>query len=323
MRQTMLMTIMLAAPLAWLCAAEDRACVAAESSIAGPSAALIFTSFRGNGEDGLHLAWSRDGYVWTPLNGDKPLLRPEVGGRLMRDPAIIQGPDGMFHMVWTTAWNKFGIGYASSKDLIHWSPQKLLNVMSNEPQTRNVWAPEIFYDAANARFMIFWASTIPGRYPDTDKTGDDGYNHRMYYTLTTDFERLEPARLLYEPGFNVIDAMIVEEDTCFVMFLKDETRHPPAKNLRVATAQTLTGPYGPPSEPITGDYWAEGPTAIRLGGKWFVYFDRYAQNRYGLVTSEDRVRWTDESDKVQFPPNQRHGSVLRVSNETLDALRAL
>lgn len=290
------------------------------SPASDPAGALIFTSFRGNGEDGLHLAWSKDGYTWTSLRNDKPLLRPAVGGGLMRDPQVVQTPDGTFHMVWTTAWNKHGIGYANSRDLLHWSPQKLLDVMRNEPQARNVWAPELFYDQAQKRFLIFWASTIPGRFPAADKTGDDGYNHRLYYTLTTDFERLEPAKLLYDPGFNSIDATLVQDGKRFVMFLKDETRHPPAKNLRVATAETLIGPYGPPSAPITGKYWAEGPTSIRLGDKWFVYFDRYTEHRYGLVTSKDLVHWDDESDKVRFPADHRHGTVLRVSGGILKGL---
>jgi hypothetical protein len=185
------------------------------------AAPLIFSSFRGNGEDGLHLAWRQDGYTWTPLRKDEPLLHPEVGGRLMRDPQILQGPDGTFHMVWTTAWNKHGVGYANSRDLIHWSRQKLLDVMKNEPQARNVWAPEIYSDAALKQFMIFWASTIPGRFPAADKTGDDGYNHRIYFTVTSDLEQLEPAKLLYEPGFNVIDATIVQDGKRFLMFLKD------------------------------------------------------------------------------------------------------
>jgi len=204
-----------------------------------------------------------EGYARKLLGG----LLGKMGGGLMRDPQILPGPDGTFHMVWTTAWNKQGVGYASSKDLIHWSKQKLLNVMKNEPQARNVWAPEIFYDAIQKQFVIFWASTIPGRFPATDKTGDNGYNHRMYFTVTTDFDRLAPAKLLYDPGFSVIDATIVQDGKRFVMFLKDETRHPPAKNLRVTTATSPAGPYGPPSAPITGKYWAEGPTAIQLGDK--------------------------------------------------------
>ncbi|MCY2993529.1 MAG: glycoside hydrolase family 43 protein [Planctomycetota bacterium] len=308
------------AALAIVLLAGVTVCSADEPAADDPAAPLIFSSFRGNGEDGLHLAWSQDGYTWTPLRNDKPLVCPEVGGGLMRDPQILQGPDGTFHMVWTTAWSKHGVGYANSKDLIHWSKQKLLDVMKNEPQARNVWAPEIFYDATQKQFMIFWASTIPGRFPAADKTGDDGYNHRIYFTVTTEFDRLEPARLLYEPGFNVIDATLVQDGKRFVMFLKDETRHPPAKNLRVATAETPTGPYGPPSAPITGKYWAEGPTAIKLDDKWFVYFDRYTEHRYGLVTSKDLLHWDDESDKVRFPADHRHGSVLQVSREILKAL---
>jgi hypothetical protein len=298
----------------------DPVCLAGDLTVNDMQSPLVFTSFRGNGQDGLHLAWSNDGYAWTPLNSDKPLVRPEVGGGLMRDPQILQGPDGTFHMAWTTAWNKQGIGYANSKDLVHWSKQRLLDVMQNEPEARNVWAPELFYDAAGKQFMIFWASTIPGRFPDTDKTGDGGYNHRIYYTLTADFEQLQPARLLYEPGFNVIDATIVQEGKRFVMFLKDETRQPPAKNLRMATADAITGPYGPPSPPITGKYWAEGPTSIRQGERWFVYFDRYTEGRYGLVTSKDLIHWEEESDKVRFPAGHRHGSVLRVRPEVLEGL---
>ena len=43
----------------------------------------LFTSFRGNGEDGLHLAISRDGYHWTTLNQDRSFLRPSVGKRVI------------------------------------------------------------------------------------------------------------------------------------------------------------------------------------------------------------------------------------------------
>lgn len=281
---------------------------------------LLFTSFRKNGEDGLHLAWSRDGYEWKVLRSDKPFLAPKVGGGLMRDPNIIQGPDGTFHLVWTTAWNKHGVGYASSRDLLQWSDQKLLEVMKHEPGTRNVWAPELFYDTAGRQFLVFWSSTIAGRFPDTEKTGDDGYNHRLYVTTTRDFTNFTPTRLFYDPGFNCIDATLVADGPRTVMFLKNETRQPPAKNIVAATANAATGPYGKPSTPITGNYWAEGPTAIRLGDTWFVYFDRYTEHRYGLMTSKDLVQWRDESDRVKFPRDFRHGSVLRVSRAVFEKL---
>lgn len=53
----------------------------------------IFSYFKGNGEDGLHLAASNDGLKWVALNGNKSFLTPVVGNdKLMRDPCIIQGP---------------------------------------------------------------------------------------------------------------------------------------------------------------------------------------------------------------------------------------
>jgi hypothetical protein len=285
-----------------------------------PGQALIFTSFRGDG-DGLHLATSRDGYAWTALNGDRPVFQPKVGGGLVRDPNIVRGPDDRFHMVWTTGWTHSAIGYASSKDLLHWSDVRQIEVMKDE-NARNVWAPELFHDDANGRFLIFWASTIPGRFPETDATGDDGYNHRTYVTTTKDFQTFTPTKLFHDPGFNSIDSTIVRDGDRYAMFIKDETREPPAKNIRVAFADAPSGPFGAPSPPITGAYWAEGPSAIKLGDRWFVYFDRYVDHRYGLVTSPDLIHWTDESDRVSFPPGFRHGTVLLVPDAILAGLEA-
>ena len=61
---------------------------------------LLLSYFTGNGEDGLHLAHSRDGYLWKALKNGRSLLKPAAGrDRLMRDPSVVQGSDGTFHMV--------------------------------------------------------------------------------------------------------------------------------------------------------------------------------------------------------------------------------
>jgi hypothetical protein len=125
---------------------------------------------------------------------------------------------------------------------------------------------------------------------------------------------------LYDKDFNVIDASIQPMGRRYVMFLKDETREPVQKNLRVAFADQAAGPYGTPSAPITGKYWAEGPTAIQLGDKWLVYFDKYTEHKYGAVTSTDLAHWTDISDQVQFPKGARHGTVLRITKQELAKL---
>jgi hypothetical protein len=286
-----------------------------------PSEALVFCYFKNNGQDGLHLASSRDGYTWTALKRDSTFLRPTVSkDRLMRDPCILRGADGLFHMVWTVSWQDKGIGYASSKDLIHWSEQRFLPVMAQESGTRNTWAPEINYDPSTKTYLIYWASTITGKYPETQSKEENGYNHRIYATSTKDFKTFTPTKLLYEPGFNVIDASIQPDGKRYVMFLKDETREPVQKNLRVAFADKLAGPYGPASAPITGNYWAEGPTAVKLDAGWLVYFDKYREHKYGAIKSTDLTHWTDVSDQIKLPAGLRHGTIFRVSAKELTLL---
>jgi beta-xylosidase len=256
----------------------------------------LFSFFKGNGEDGLHLAYSEDGLSWTALNNNETFLTPMAGeDKLMRDPCIIKGGDGRFHMVWTVSWNEKGIGYAHSTDLIEWSEQQYIPVMHHEPYARNCWAPELFYDEVENQYLIYWATTIPGRFPETDSSGDNGYNHRMYYTTTKDFVDFSDTKLLYDPGFNVIDATIHKIGEEYVMFLKDETKYPKAeKNIRIARSTELLGPYSRASEPITGN-WVEGPTAIETDRGWILYFDRYTKREMGAVLSTDLIRWTGKA----------------------------
>ncbi|MEM7658833.1 MAG: glycoside hydrolase family 43 protein [Bacteroidota bacterium] len=283
--------------------------------------AFLFSYFQNNGEDGLHLAYSTDGLNWIPLKDNQSFLTPTAGqDQLMRDPCIIQGPSGAYHMVWTVSWHEQGIGYAHSEDLIHWSEQQYLPVMEHEPDARNCWAPELFYDEASGQYLIYWATTIPGRFPETDSSGDKGYNHRMYYTLTSDFQTFSPTRLLYDHGFNVIDATIQRDQGEYVMFLKDETKYPtPEKNIRIARSKHLTGPYSPPGPPITPD-WVEGPTVLKDQRTWRVYYDEYTRKHMGAMQSSNLETWTDITDQLNFPEGTRHGSVFRVSPAILEGL---
>ena len=140
----------------------------------------LFSYFTNNGEDGLHLCYSFDGLNWKTINNGESLMKPEVGEqKLVRDPCVIQGPNGIFHMIWTTSWAGKTIGYAHSNDLIHWSNQKAIPVMEHEPEAVNCWAPELFYDEERENYLIFWSTIIPGRFPETDNSGTKGRNHRI------------------------------------------------------------------------------------------------------------------------------------------------
>lgn len=287
------------------------------------SEVLIFTYFHHPGKDGMRLAYSRDGLKFTPLNGDRPVVAPGAGvERLIRDPFIYPAPDGVYHMVWTTGWNERCIGYACSTDLVNWSEQRELWVMGHEPGALNCWAPEIFYDAAAEEYMIFWSTTIPGRFPETD--GQNGKNHRIYYTTTKDFNGFGKVELLYNDGFNVIDANIIHWRGRYIMFMKDETNvpFPIAKNIRFAVADHPKGPYSSASRPITGDYWAEGPCAVDMGDELWVYFDKHREGKYGIVRTRDLEHWEDISDRLEIPRPARHGALFWMSNEKFKELLA-
>lgn len=283
----------------------------------------LFTYFIGNGEDGLHLAHSTDGLKWVALGEGKSYLKPEVGNdKLMRDPCVILGADGQYHMVWTSGWKDQIIGYASTKDFKTWSPQQTIPVMTHEPSAKNSWAPEVFYDKKQKEYLIFWASTIPGRHTNVnDSEKEKGYNHRMYYTKTKDFKKFSPTKLFFNPDFSVIDATTIERKKNFWMVLKNENPNPPEKNLRLSNSKNAEGPFDiKVSEKITGDYWAEGPTTLKIGEYIYVYFDMYMDHKYGCVRSIDMKTWEDISDQVVFPKGIRHGTAIEVKAKIIDAL---
>ncbi len=295
----------------------------------------LFTSFRRNGETGVFFALSPDGRHFTPLNHNQPWLTPEEPGMLMRDPWLGRGPDGAWHMLWTWGWTakesggKLKLGYASSRDLIHWSPQRGLMVMENEPAARNLWAPEAVWDAAHKEWILFWATTIPGRFPDSELTGDSGYNHRIYASTTKDWQTFTPAKLWFDPGYNSIDATVTHTGNragnragnSWIMVFKDERKNPVVKKLRLAFAPTPAGPWSNVSEPISGD-WVEGPTVAQIGDSWWIYFDHYTKpQHYGALRTRDWKTFEDVSDQVSFPDDHRHGTVVTIPADLARQLR--
>jgi len=301
-----------------------------ENAGAREETAYLFSYFVGEA-DGLHLAWSKDGYRWTPVAGGRSLLIPEVGeDRLMRDPSICQGPDGVFHLVWTSSWHDRIIGHASSRDLINWSAQEAIPVMMDEPEAKNCWAPEIFYDTPSGLYYIFWATTIPGRHSTVaESDSEKGYNHRIYYTATRDFKKYSKTAIFFNPDFSVIDAAIVRNPSNgeLMMFLKNENPNPPEKNIRISRSKSMRSQFPTEvSEPIHGNFWAEGPAPIFIGkDTLIVYYDRYADGKYGASLSADAgSTWHDVPDEdLTFPEGIRHGTAFLVEKSVLDKLLEL
>ena len=131
----------------------------------------------------LYFALSKDGYSFTDVNNAKPIIAGDTIAEQkgIRDPYIMRGPDGMFYMALTdlhlfaqklgyrtTEWerdgkeygwgNNHGIVLLKSPDLIHWT-HSVLRVDNAFPELANIgcaWAPELIYDEARDRIMMYF-----------------------------------------------------------------------------------------------------------------------------------------------------------------------
>jgi len=254
---------------------------------------------------GMCYAISTDGFSWQPLNNSRPYLVPNVDSqKLMRDPSINLGPDGIYRVVWTTGWHGTNIGYAYSKDLIHWSQEQLLPVMKNMMGTKNCWAPEIFYDSLQHQYMIFWSSAV-----DTVWS--------IYYTTTRNFKYFSKPEILFYNGGKgggkagnqgPIDAFIFNDKTRFILFYKkdDNTRVP---DLYYRFGKTPQGPWLKENGPITPSSGDEGPSCVKDGNEYRVYTDPFESHQAFVCVSTDLEKWK------QFHTNLKmsHGTVLKIS----------
>ncbi|WP_207535210.1 glycoside hydrolase family 43 protein [Desertivirga arenae] len=277
----------------------------------------MFTSFHEPANQGLRFLYSNDGKHWKDLN--KTYLKPAVGQqKVMRDPSIVKGPDGTFHFVWTSSWKgDRGFGYASSKDLVHWSEQKFIPVMENEPTTVNVWAPELFYDDVAKQYIIVWASCIPFRFPKGQE--DEDNNHRLYYTTTKDFKTFSPSKLFLDPGFSAIDAVIVKRKANdYVLVVKDNTR--PNRNIKIGFSNSPLGPYPDISAPFSPNF-TEGPAVAKIGDEYIVYFDSYREKKYGRLKTKDFIHFSDAEKETSVPEGHKHGTVFKASRKVLKGLQ--
>ena len=275
----------------------------------------VSTSFHEPANEGLRFIYSYDGITWDSIQGT--FLRPMVGvQKVMRDPSIVKGPDGTFHLVWTSSWRgDRGFGYSSSKDLIHWTSQRFIET-GMDTTTVNTWAPELFYDDVKRQYLIIWASCVPGRFPDGVEEHKN--NHRLYYMTTKDFRTFSKTQLFYEPGFSAIDATLVKRgNNDYVMVVKDNTR--PMRNIKVAFAKSPYGPWSAASEPFT-EQFTEGPSTAKVGDWYYIYYDSYRHKIYGAHRTKDFKTFQDQTGSVKFPVGHKHGTVFMADEKLVEGL---
>ena len=338
------------------CAAAARA-----TKTAASQDGYVYSSFTGDGEDGLHLLTSLDGKAWQAVRNYASMFKQSSG--LMRDPCICRGGDGKYHLVWTSGWWDHRIGISHSTNLIDWEtgvflyvwadyrgkgdeesdgtrwPKDLSKEVSRSAKVRNCWAPDMFYDDQTKEYVIFWASTIddPTVFPKTwDAKRWERMNQRIYYVSTKDFKTYTPRKYFYAPADHVvIDACICKvAPGTYRMVIKDEL----AQRLHVCQSTkplkswgTMpVGFWGPMSDlAFTGpgvqpdNTNAEGPSVVRAGDEWYIYCDYWCAQRNGLFSTKDFKTMTRMNDQFKAPQWVRHGTACRVPQATVTALNAL
>ncbi len=156
-------------------------------------------------------------------------------------------------MVWTTAWNTSEtktIGYSCSKDLVHWEKERFIPVMENEPETENVWAPEIFWDKKEKNWIVTWSSTVRGKFSETAHMYGDKANGRVYYKRRRISKRFTPSALLFDAGCLAIDQTYYQpNDSTYYIFFKEDRDTTATKDARpergiiYVKGSSPTGPF--------------------------------------------------------------------------------
>ncbi|PQV63527.1 hypothetical protein B1R32_11188 [Abditibacterium utsteinense] len=269
----------------------------------------------------LHLAWSRDGRNFEPLNNNNPTWPQQW----MRDPFVNRGADGLFHLVATGPRDEDGVQrscvYAVSSDLISWNTRSL-PLMQTVPEARNVWAPEWFYDAKIEEYFLVWSSSFR----------DAGWKEsRLWSCRTRDWMTFSPPRVCFEPPYSAIDGTFIEHAGTYFLFHKEEefgARKGERRAIRLATSASLDGPWtlvdGPLNEGQIVPIITEGPSILPdpSGEGWLLLYDFCMGDDYGASHSRDLLHWQElPASEVSFPLAARHGSAFRVSQDEFSVLQ--
>lgn len=301
--------------------------VFAQPKKSGGNSAYLFTYFTGNtgNEEAIRFAISKDGYTYTALNGNEPVISSakisSTGG--VRDPHILRGADGKtFYMVVTDMVSAKGwssnraMVLLKSTDLINWS-SSIVNIQkrfANQENLLRVWAPQTIYDAKAGKYMVYWSM----------KHGDDP--DKIYYAYANkDFTDLEsePKQLFYSPTNGAcIDGDIIFHKGKYHLFFKTEGQ---GNGIKQAVSDRLTEGYVQQDKYLQQTTDAvEGAAVFKLNNsdQYILMYDVYMKGKYQFTKSSDleNFKVVDEAVSMDFHP--RHGTVLPINEKELQRLLA-
>lgn len=309
----------------------------------------------------LHFALSDDGYKFTALNDNKPVISGDTIAEQhgIRDPHIYRGPDGAFYMALTdlhlfakreglrdTRWerpdeygwgNNRGIVLMKSDDLINWTHNvvRIDRLFPDEyGEIGCAWAPETIYDYDAEKMMVYLTirtrgEKLEGGNPVEKKT-------RLFYAYTDDDFTTLTSRpeLLFE--YPDSTKQILDADICRMpdgRYLMTYNSQENPAGIKMAVSDHVNGGYRYQPEWIDHEPGScEAPNMWKRIGenKWVLMYDVYSINphNFGFVETSDFKTFTPLghfNDGVMTTTNfssPKHGAVIHITQAEADALRA-
>ncbi len=283
----------------------------------------------------LYYSVSLDGLHWKRLNGGKRILEDYRG-----HPDICVGHDRRYYLVGNRSDSAPDINFWVSDDLIKWV--KYCDYTPDLQRTENyphplqrIGAPKLFYDQRTSQYLLTWHTpSVRGTKEDPERYWA---SQRTLYVTSKDLKNFpDPPRRLFQWEMATIDVSVRYAEGRYWAIIKDERyptlEWPTGKTIRLSSAPALTGPYEPPSPPVSPNFH-EAPMLIPSpdGQVWYLYYEQYPGVSYGLsVAAKLAGPWFKVSgytdvpswNKYEMPPKVRHGGMLVISRERYDALMA-
>lgn len=277
---------------------------------------------------------------WTPLHGGQPVLTSDIGTTGVRDPAIVRGVDGRFHILATDLrifggddlgwemWRRHGsrnLIIWDSDDLIEWSRPRSVEVA---PRTAGMaWAPEVDLDPSTGENVVFWSSTLYA--PDDPDHIEDSYS-RILMARTQDFVTFSPAEIMIDAGIDIIDTAVARSGGRTSRFSKHEDSGGSSRGVYQEVGSSLLADDFQTVVQNVGSVVhrdLEAPIIVRdvADGRWYLLLDRYGSAQgYIAFVSDDlhSGHWEPvPAELMGIPSATKHGTILRVSGEEWERLR--
>ncbi len=257
---------------------------------------------------GLHLAVSRDGLNWSPLNQNNPVVTPTQGDLGLRDPYIYRKQDGTFVVI---ATDLRGLNFGRNSQYLHvWDSTDLTSftgyrlLRMHTYSNVHTWAPTVFWDAARSQYGIVYSSNTT-----TDL---------FLINYTSDFRTVSAPQTYFSPGFPVLDADIrVSGGVTYMVY----------KNLADGNLYVSRSNTGAPNSFTTFTSGLRQGTAIEGahlvprndGSGWWLWGDSFGPiNNDMYLWSNSNVgnnSWVVANQRDYTPPlNSKHGSIVGITD---------